>query len=419
MEEFGEFEDDFIDDDDDDEENESDSNEKTQENSEDQKSEADPNSSKISQKLEDDDDKNDNDDDDTNLALPKEVAEDVNDVFSRSEKLDSLSMSLKFANTVTNRLYSLLYCINQDTELLITRNRSNSPINLQSEAIKANNPNIKFDSGIIKHKKFVDGFNCNTLKAEKDQQELYNYLELCRNSIGKALPSIVKSSCQILKDPLVRSHNTYKAIKQKISDLKKANNELSVQTRHTANRLVKLSKSEGESASLEPTTTNSDIIILQQRLQKILTRVYNLRESNEATQTSNTELQKKIAEEASKSPNKDSKKLNENVLNLQKKIAELTADIEQFEDERETVMAQRRVSLSRMNASIEKVNAEIKRDEALLFELENKVRLMTQGQHGAKSPPSGSNSSLSEKKPNRQLKQAAGSKIPVLQQRPR
>lgn len=416
MEEFGEFEDDFIDDDDDDEEKESDTDEKDQENFEDQKSDEDLNTSKKSQKLDDDDKE---EDDDPNLALPKEVAEDVNDVFSRSEKLDSLSMSLKIANTVTNRLYSLLYCINQDTELLITRNRSNSPINLQSEAIKANNPNIKFDSGIIKHKKFVDGFNCNTLKTEKDQQELYNYFELCRNSIGKALPSIVKSSCQILKDPLVRSHNTYKAIKQKISDLKKANNELSVQTRHTANRLVKLSKSEGEVTSLEPTTTKSDIIILQQRLQKILTRVYNLRESNEATQASNNELQKKISEENSKSPNKETKKVTENVLNLQKKIAELSADIDQFEDERETVMAQRRVSLSRMNTSIEKVNGEIKRAESLLFELENKVRLMTQGQHASRNQSSGANSSLSEKKPNRQLKQAAGSKIPVLQQRPR
>lgn len=416
MDEFGDFEDDFIDDDDNDETNDSDSNEKTQESMGGEKSKSVLNSSRIS---DDDENKNEEEDEDSKLALPKEVAEDMNDVFSRSEKLDTLSMSLKFANTVTNRLYSLLYCVNQDTELLITRNRTISPVNLQSEAIKANNPNIKFDSGIIKHKKFVESFNCNNLKSEKEQQDLYDYLELCRKVIGKALPPIVNSSCQILKDPLVRSHNTYKALKQKISDLKKANNELSAQTRHTANRLVKLSKSEGESASLEPTTSNSDIIILQQRLQKTLTRVYNLRESNDATQASNTELQNKLTAEASKAPSKDSGKITENVINLQKKVAELSASIDQFEDDRETVMAQRRVSLSRMNTAIEKINSEIKRGESFLVELENKVRIMTQGQHAAKSNASGSSSSLSEKKPNRQLKQAAGSKIPVLQQRPR
>ncbi|OHT09785.1 hypothetical protein TRFO_21219 [Tritrichomonas foetus] len=347
--------------------------------------------------------------------LPKEVAQDMNDVFSRSEKLDTLNMSLKIANSVTNQLYSLLYCVSQDCELLITRNRSNSPVNLQSEVIKANNPELKFENGMIKHKRFVDGFNCHSIKTEKDQENLYDFFELSRNSIGKALPGIVNNACQILKDPLVRAHNTHRAIKQKISDLKKSNNELSVQTRHTANRLVKLSKTEG-ATTLEPTANKSDVIIQQQRLQKALTRVYTLRESNESTMASNSELQQKIAAAESGRSSKDEKKVPEKILKLQRKVAELTASTEQSEEDRETVQAQRRVSLTRMNNACEKIQQEIHRYEALLNDVANKLRIMTQGK--AATP---SSSSLSEKKAggNARAVKPGGSKIPVLQQRPK
>lgn len=413
---FEDFEDDFVDDSEENEETENESHElltKTQKLLHDD--ENDTNSEQDNEppvENEEQAESADPDADEESQVLPKE---DMNDIFNRTEKLDTLSMSLKIANSVTNRLYSLLYSINHDCQVLITRNRTNSPISLQTEAMKQNNPSIKFESGSICHKKFPDNFNCQLLQSEKDKTALFDYLTLCHDVISQALPPIVDSACQTLKDPLVRQHNINQTLKQKINDLKKVNKELSVQTRHTANRLVKLEKS--EQPSLEPTTTKSDVIIQQQRLQKVLTRVYNLRESNEATAASNAELQDRLQQESGRLP-KQATKVSDKLQNLQKRINEMTASIEQSEEDRETALAKRRVSVNRMNTSIDKIKSEISQFENLLTELDAKVRIMTQGNQDAKSTTS--SSSQSDKKPTRQVKPAPGSKIPFRsQQKPK
>jgi chromosome segregation ATPase len=194
----------------------------------------------------------------------------------------------------------------------------------------------------------------------------------------RALPPVVHSACTLLKDPLVRAHNTLRTIRQKISDLRKSNAGLALHTRQVANRLVRISKT-GEDAETDATADKSDVIIHQQKLQKALTRIYNLREANDAAFAANGELQARVdAECAPVQP--AGRRASPRGEELRQRVAELTASIEQSEEERETAMAQRRVSLSRMNAAIQKVEEERERLGFKIGDVENRLRIMTQGQ---------------------------------------
>jgi hypothetical protein len=214
----------------------------------------------------------------------------VDDPFAASEKLMTLNLSLKqsirIANSSTNQLYSLLFCVYQDCEHLLSRHRMSVPFSIASEVARF--PNTKFDDGVIKHRKFVDGFNLEGI-SEADAQVLKQFLRLKGDIVRRALPPVVATSCRLLKDPIVRLHNVLHSMKQKISDLCKSNAELSHQTRHTANRLVRIS-TDGKDVETQGTTDQSDVIIHQQKLQKCLARVYNLRDANEAAAASNAEI---------------------------------------------------------------------------------------------------------------------------------
>jgi hypothetical protein len=188
-------------------------------------------------------------------------------------------------------------------------------------------------------------------------------------------------------------------LKQRISDLKKSNLALSVQTRQTANRLVRISKT-GKNVDADGLTDKSDVIIHQQRLQKGLTRVCNLKEAIESAIAETAELTAKLGQETPKIPI-STLGLPPRVIELQKKVSGIQANIEQSEDDRETTMAQRRVSIARMNAAIHKLEEEKKAIGEQIGFAENKVRIMTQGQK----------ETLSEKKKSQSRVQ--GSKIPV------
>lgn len=360
---FSDFEDDFIDDDMDEEQEEEPAPQPAE-------AESEPTAPVNTDNLDDAD------------SLPPEVAPDVTDIFSKSEKLNTLNMSLKFSNTVTNQLYSLLFCVNQDVELLMARNRTSIPFSVQTEAISSGIPGILVEGGVVKHKKFIDGFQC-TGMSDSDAEDLCKFIDLHQEIIRKGFPAVVDKSVSLLKDPLIRSHNTLRTLKQKINDLKKSNYELSVQTRHTANRLVKMSKS---GKSEEVVTDKSDVIIQQQRLQKALSRVYNLREANESTTSSNAQLQAQLDEATARAP-KSSRPVPKSVIDLQKHVADLTANIEQSEEERETAMAQRRVSLTRMSKGIEKIEKDNSSIEGQIADVENKLRIMTQGKSSGSPGP--------------------------------
>ena len=358
-------------------------------------------------------------DNDSENILAMKTEEEMQDILSQSERYSQLSSSLKFAKTSTNQLYSLLYCIDQDVEHLITRNRTNCSVNIHTEVSLLDFPNIKYENGSIQHKKFKDGYDCRKIKSEEDHQELISYFECKRTIIDKALPSIVQNALKLLKDPLVKQHHTYKAMKQKINNLKRSNHELSAQTRQTANKLVKLSKMEGKK-TLEPTVDKSDVIIQQQRLQKALTRVHDLKKSNESAMLSNTKLHERLnAKEEKCELNKKEQKVSNDIVKLKQKISELTNTVEQLEGERETTLSQRRVSLAKMNDSIDKSAHHIARLEALIIEVDTKLKLMTQGKAPSSLAEKKAPSSLAEKKFPSNLKgeKPLGSKIPHLQKR--
>ena len=310
----------------------------------------------------------------------------IPDVFEQSEKLDSLRQSLnrsaRISNSKVNQLYSLLYCVCQDCELLIGRNRHVIPFSISEECSKSKD--LKCDNGVIKHRRFIDGYAVHG----GEEKEINDYFRFRMGIIDRAIKPIVQSAITSLKDPLVRSHNRLRTISQKIDDLKKANTELSVQTRQTANRLVRIEK-QGKDVDLQGNTDKSDVIIHQQRLQKALTRVYNLKEANESAAAENAELQATIAQLLSKSPKKETH-VDPKIVELQKRVAMITASCEQSEEERETVMAQRRVSIGRMNDAIRKLEREISRTSTLTEEVENKIRVMTQGRRDVPDRKKGS-----------------------------
>ena len=298
----------------------------------------------------------------------------VPDVFEQEEKLNtlrqSLSHSARKSNSKVNQLYSLLFCVCQDCELLLGRNRPVIPFSMAAEAQAKD---LKCDNGVMKHKKFVDGY----CVGDGEDAEINDFFRFRMGIINRAMKPVVENAVTTLKDPLVRSHNRLRAINQKIDDLKKTNHELSVQTRQTANRLVRIEK-QGKDIDLQGNTDKSDVLIHQQRLQKVLARVYNLKDANETTVTENSELQTRIAEITSKNPKKETT-VAPRIAELQKRIAIVTASNEQSQEERETALAQRRVSIGRMNDSIRKLEREISIMTSLTEEVDNKIRVMTQG----------------------------------------
>jgi hypothetical protein len=71
------------------------------------------------------------------------------------------------------------------------------------------------------------------------------------------------------------------------------------------------------------------------------------------------------------------------IVELQKRIGELKAGGGQGEEERKAAMAQRRVAIARMTAEIQKLIEENDRISFNLCDIENRLRLMTQGQREA------------------------------------
>ena len=172
--------------------------------------------------------------------------------------------------------------------------------------------------------------------------------------------------------------------------------------------------------TLEPTVDKSDVIIQQQRLQKALTRVHDLKKSNESAMLSNTKLHERLnAKEEKCELNKKEQKVSNDIIKLKQKISELTNIVEQLEGERETTLSQRRVSLAKMNDSIDKSAHHIARLEALIIEVDTKLKLMTQGKAPSSLAEKKAPSSLAEKKFPSNLKgeKPLGSKIPHLQKR--
>jgi hypothetical protein len=316
---------------------------------------------------------------------PQVIEAAVSDVFAAADKLSTLTLSLtksrEFANSETNQLYSLFFCVFQDCELLLAKNRSAIPFSIHTEIFRL--PNVKYENGVITHKQFPDGVNLSRI----DCTALPAFLGMRWDIASRALPPAVQAACNRLKEPLVRAHNTLRTIKQKMSDLRKSNAGLTLQTRQVANRLVRISKT-GKDVDGDGAADKSDVIIHQQKLQKALTRVYNLREANEAAVAANTELQARVGVEGAR-PVAVGTKPNARTEELQRSIAELSAGLEQSEEERETAMAQRRVSLTRMNTAIQKAAEELERLRSRIGDVDNRLRIMTQGQKVSEGPKQG------------------------------
>jgi hypothetical protein len=262
----------------------------------------------------------------------------------------------------------------QDCELLLAKNRSAIPFLIHTEVLR--HPHLKYDHGVITHKSFPDGVNLSRADPQTSH-ELADFLSVRLDIARRAMPPVVRCACTLLKDPLVRAHNTLRAIRQKISDLRKSNVGLALHTRQVANRLVRVSKT-GKDVDTDAAVDKSDVIIHQQKLQKALTRVYNIREVNDASLVANAELQDRVGAQcapAKPAGGRASPRTEE----LRRTVAELTASFEQSEEERETAMAQRRVSLSRMNAAIQKAVEERERLRFKIGDVENRLRIMTQG----------------------------------------
>ena len=291
-------------------------------------------------------------------------------MFTNSIKLGSLNKSLNLNLSERNQLSSLLFCIFNDCELLISKNRA--LLSFSSYDLLENN--YKVDGGIYKHSKFFDGYDYSKLNNNEIKDFIDFNLFRFKN-INKSLPIIINTISQQLKDPLIRNHQTLNNLKKKINDLHKVNYELSSQTKNIANRLVKLSKIP-EDKDID-NSSNFDVVIHQQRLQKSLLRVTSLKESNERTLLENQKILNDLNNISLKLPKQNL--ISNDLLDLKKKIDELNANIEQSEDEREISMAQRRVSLSRMKNSIDKIINDFNKDEKLLEDIDNKIRIMTQG----------------------------------------
>jgi hypothetical protein len=67
---------------------------------------------------------------------------------------------------------------------------------------------------------------------------------------------------------------------------------------------------------------------------------------------------------------------------LQKKIAEINATNEQLQEEHATALVQRRVSLSKINAAMQKAEEERENIRSKIAGVDNRLRIMTQGQKG-------------------------------------
>ena len=335
------------------------------------------------------------DDDDEDV---KEVME-TQELFQRSQKFSTLHQSLSLRLTETNQLFSLLMCVMSDTEMLINRNRSALDFSIPTECQFSGMP-LTCDNGRILHNKFTEGYNL-TGCSDEDAKGVVKYIDFSRKLIERGLPMITDSARAILQDPLVKAHRKLNSQEQRINDLKRANKELSLQTRHTANRLVQLEK-EGQK-EFKGETSNSDVIIQQQRLQKALIRISQLKEGNEQTQSQNAKLAQEVTA-AQPTQRSTSKQLSSKYLSLMKALDELKANVEQSEEERETAMAQRRVSISRMNKGIEKLDGEIAVLRTRMTSVDNKLRVLSQGKTSH---------------PGSRLQKAPGSKIPVPSKKPK
>jgi len=317
-------------------------------------------------------------------------------LFSRSEKIDILSQSLHLRRSDSNQLFSVLNCIFSDAMMLISRHRSALPFSLADEASQSVDPELVYSNGIISHNSFTENMNFAVLDT-KSKESFTNYLDFMLNLCKKSLPKVVDEALSLLQDPLVRSHQKLRSMKQRINDLKRTNSELAVQTRHIANRLVKLSTN--PVSSKNEGNNNSDVVVHQQRLQKAILRVSSLKESNELVNAENIKLQSELIEVSSRAPKQQM--LPTSILELQRRAEELSSNVEQSEDERETSMAQRRVSISRMNSTIEIYGKNITELEKQIEELDNKIRIMTQGKAPKYKPvsrPPGSKIPVSSKK---------------------
>jgi hypothetical protein len=117
------------------------------------------------------------DDDDATSDLPADDEDPpiplafIKDPFAGSEKLTTLSLSLMqsihIATSATNQLYSLLFCVHQDCELLLSRHRVSVPFSIANEV--AIFPNTAIGNGTIKHRTFVEGFNLQGISAADAQ----------------------------------------------------------------------------------------------------------------------------------------------------------------------------------------------------------------------------------------------------------
>lgn len=338
-------------------------------------------------------------------------------MFNRSIKMSTLSQSLKLTLSKTNQLYSLLLCIFSDCEMLISKNRSSVPFSVMDEICSFPDNEIKYDGGLIKHKKYIDSYNIAGAN-EDDLMRAYKFLDFKQDVSERALPHVLKAVCSILSDPLIKQHQKLNSMKQRISDLKKSNTELKVQNRHSANMLVQLTKeSEKDDVKVEK-RKNPDVIIQQQRLQRALLRVSQLKEQNETQYKANQKLISEIKDKSQRVPKPLD--VNPEIAELQQNVQDVTANVEQLEEERETSMAQRRVSISRMNKAIERLESEITLLNHRIEIANNKLRIMTQGEN--KGSPSGflkrgGKESIVSGKPISSLsKNSSGSKIPVRRQ---
>ncbi|EAX85058.1 hypothetical protein TVAG_551770 [Trichomonas vaginalis G3] len=359
-------------------------NQEIQENNED--------SSKLSSSLSSKKDLSDDD-------VVKEVME-TEEIFNRSQKISTLNQSLSLRLTETNQLFSLLMCVLTDTQLLMHRNRTSMDFSIYDEVELSGKP-YKYDGGLIKHPKYVDGYNLSGC-SDVDKTGVLEYLDYVKGMIDRGLPQVVEASVNIMQDPLVKAHRKLASMEQRINDLKRSNAELQLQTRHTANQLVKLEK-QGES-EFKATTGKSDVIIQQQRLQKALLRVSMLKDDNEKAQSENSKLLSELNSLTSRSSSRSETNTNSQLV---KDFEAINASIEQSEEERETAMAQRRVSITRMNKTIEKLEGEISVLQQRLSSVDNKIRIMTQGK-ASRNSAAGS-----------KLQKAAGSKIPVPSKKPK
>jgi hypothetical protein len=287
------------------------------------------------------------------------------------DRLTSLRRSLEQSSFCdSSQLYSILFCVYRDCEVVLAKNRPWIPFSIHSEAMR--HPHIRLDGGVLSHRKFPDGFDVRGM-SPGDQDDLFDFVQFRCDVARRALPPVVTTACGVLKDPLLRSHEALAALRRQIKELRKANAERKVRSRQTANQLVKISK---DDINVEP----PDVTVQQQRLHKCLARLHGLREANEAAVAANSILQAKLAHHAARPLEQE---VSQRIIELQKRIGDVKVGNGLSEEEREATMAQRRVAVGRMTAAIQRLIEENDRISFSLSDIENRLRIMAQGQREA------------------------------------